>query len=109
MTRLASNAAAFAVLAAVLAPAIAQEQDLVASARQANVVNVQFFADSNFQQTNTPFAYYNFPAISAGSCSACEDFPVRQAGPTCILSYRYFDLQLTYSALEEPEDSTSDR
>ena len=79
MARLASSAAAvaaLAVLAAVLAPASAQQQDLVASARQANVINVQFFADADFQQVKTPFAYYNFPAISAGSCSACEDFPV---------------------------------
>ncbi|CAK0782853.1 hypothetical protein CVIRNUC_006048 [Coccomyxa viridis] len=78
MARLASSAAAvaaLAVIAAVLAPANAQQQDLVASARQANVINVQFFADANFQQVKTPFAYYNFPAISAGSCSACEDFP----------------------------------
>ena len=84
MARLASSAAAvatLAVLAAVLALASAQQPDLVASARQANVINVQFFADANFQQVKTPFAYYNFPAISAGSCSACEDFPVSQAKP----------------------------
>ena len=59
----------------------AQQPDLVASAKQRNVVDVQFFADSNFQQVNTPFAYYDFPAIQAGSCSACEDFPVSDSLP----------------------------
>ena len=94
MARLASSAAAvaaLAVIAAVLAPANAQQQDLVASARQANVINVQFFADANFQQVKTPFAYYNFPAISAGSCSACEDFPVSQAGHPRTILYRDVD------------------
>ena len=92
MARLASSVAAIAVLAVLLAPATAQQQDLVASARQANVINVQFFADSNFLQTKTPFAYYNFPAISAGSCSACEDFPVSPAGPSGMLNYQSSDI-----------------
>ena len=109
MTRLAFSAATLAVLAVMLAPAIAQQQDLVNSARQANVVNVQFFADSNFQQMNTPFAYYNFPAISAGYCSPCEDFPVRQARPPCIPSCRNLELQLTASTLEEPQNSRADQ
>ena len=65
------------LLGLALQPSSAQQQDLVNSAKQRNVVNVQFYADSNLQQTMTPFAYYDFPAIQAGSCSACEDFPVR--------------------------------
>ena len=77
MTRIAIMLAAV-VLALALAskPAAAQDPGLVNSAKQRNVVDVQFFADSNFQQINTPFAYYDFPPIQAGSCSTCEDFPV---------------------------------
>ncbi len=63
-------------LAVASRPAAAQDPGLVNSAKQRNVVDVQFFADPNFQQINTPFAYYDFPPIQAGSCSACEDFPV---------------------------------
>lgn len=78
MTKL-SFASAALILALALASkhSDAQQPDLVNSARQRNVVDVQFFADPNFQQTNTPFAYYDFPPIQDGSCSACEDFPVR--------------------------------
>ncbi len=78
MARLVITVAAV-VLALALAskPSGAQDPGLVNSAKQRTVVDVQFFADSNFQQTNTPFAYYDFPPIQAGSCSACEDFPVR--------------------------------
>jgi hypothetical protein len=78
MARLESMLALAAIVALALSvqPSHAQQTDLVNSARQRNVVNVQFFADPNFQQTHTPFAYYDFPPINAGSCSACEDFPV---------------------------------
>ena len=74
-----SLALAAVILALALAskPSDAQQPDLVSSARQRNVVDVQFFADPNFQQANTPFAYYDFPPIQDGTCSACEDFPVR--------------------------------
>jgi len=77
MARLAiAVAAAVLVLSLSSQPSSAQDQNLVASAKMRNVVDVQFFADSNFQLINTPFAYYDFPAIQVGSCSACEDFPV---------------------------------
>ena len=77
-------AVAAVILALALAskPSGAQDPGLVNSAKQRTVVDVQFFADSNFQQTNTPFAYYDFPPIQAGSCSACEDFPVSARLPT---------------------------
>ncbi|CAL5220303.1 g2289 [Coccomyxa viridis] len=76
MARITSMLAAVVlVLALASKPAAAQDPGLVASAKQRNVVDVQFFADPNFQQINTPFAYYDFPPIQTGSCSACEDFP----------------------------------
>ncbi|EIE22651.1 hypothetical protein COCSUDRAFT_42308 [Coccomyxa subellipsoidea C-169] len=54
--------------------AFGQEQILLQNAKQNNLVDIQFFADSNFQQTRTPFAYFDFPAIQQGSCTQCEDF-----------------------------------
>jgi len=69
-------AALLAVVACLLGLALAQEQILLQNAKQKNLVDVQFFADSNFQQTRTPFAYFDFPAIQQGSCTQCEDFQV---------------------------------
>lgn len=65
-----------AVVACLLGLASAQEQILLQNAKQKNLVDVQFFADSNFQQTRTPFAYFDFPAIQQGSCTQCENFQV---------------------------------
>ncbi len=56
--------------------AFGQEQILLQNAKQNNLVDIQFFADANFQQTRTPFAYFDFPAIQQGSCTQCEDFQV---------------------------------
>ncbi|BDA45773.1 hypothetical protein COCOBI_07-5600 [Coccomyxa sp. Obi] len=64
-----------AVLSCILKLGLSQEQVLVQNAQQKNLVDVQFFADTNFQQTRTPFAYFDFPAIQQGSCTQCENIP----------------------------------
>lgn len=74
-----NNFVMLAVLAYLVGLAFCQEQILVQNAKQNNLVDIQFFADSNFQQTRTPFAYFDFPAIQQGSCTQCENFQVLSA------------------------------
>lgn len=83
------------VLSCVLKLGLSQEQVLVQNAQQKNYVDVQFFADTNFQQTRTPFAYFDFPAIQQGSCTQCEDFPV------CNIWHSILLLQIRLRMLDE--------
>ncbi|KAK9904120.1 hypothetical protein WJX75_005010 [Coccomyxa subellipsoidea] len=69
-----NNFVMLAALAYLVGLAFCQEQILVQNAKQNDLVDIQFFADSNFQQTRTPFAYFDFPAIQQGSCTQCENF-----------------------------------
>jgi hypothetical protein len=74
-----NNFVMLAALAYLVGLAFCQEQILVQNAKQNDLVDIQFFADSNFQQTRTPFAYFDFPAIQQGSCTQCENFQVLSA------------------------------
>jgi hypothetical protein len=75
-----------ALVLAAAALAAAQDQTFVQQAQKQDLVDVQFFADANFQMVHTPWAYYDFQPIQVGACTACTDFQVQRtlAGSICI-------------------------
>ena len=76
-----------AALLAAAALTAAQDQTFLQQAQKQDLVDVQFFADANFQMVHTPWAYYDFQPIQVGTCTACTDFQVRRAlaGNSCTV------------------------